>query len=154
MPSRPNFFFTRTIIVFFLVKAFFFGKCSSWILSSFLFLMRATTFSLISTKKVTPVKPPRLVTVTDSKNENPAANAAGTAPKTNFTVLSKKIPAISHHDPKTKDFRFYARTQGHLRHQGPELYTIERSILRQRHRTRTSHFQEDASLHNQGLHCL
>ena len=56
--------------------------------------------SLIKTKKVTPTKPPRDVTVTASKNEKPLAKANGTAPKTNLTVLNKKTEAISHQESK------------------------------------------------------
>lgn len=136
IPAKPKRDFAFTMILFLRVN-FFEGTVVPCFRCSFFFLRLATILSLMKTNVVTPVNPPKHVTVTASKNENPIPKAIGTAPNTNLTVLNKNTDTISHHEFKRAQITFWYRRTNPRHRLNLEQCMIALSTLRQPLRTKT-----------------
>ena len=119
IPGNPNFLFTCTMILFFLVNIFF-GVPFFTALFSAAFFTFFIVQALRLTKIITPTKPPVEVTTTVFKKEKPNPNAKGTAPKTNLTVLNNQTKIICQISSTQYLFIIFLQKPGHLRHPAPE----------------------------------
>lgn len=135
IPAKPKRDLAFTIILLRRVNFLVVVVCSC-LRCSFFFLILATILSLIKTNVVTPVNPPRQVTVTASKKEKPIPKAIGTAPNTNLTVLNKKTDTISHHEFNCAQITFLYQKTNRRHHLNREQYRIVPLILHQPHRTK------------------